>query len=870
MTHKRVRVLALVAALLLSCASASAQLITSQGAGSITSSGATINWTTCAAANSLVDYGLTTAYGSETVLNPTLATSHGIALTGLLPGMIYHFKVTSVDAGGNTLQGVDGSFMTSGVGPVVTANPVSVTVCNGAIVSFTAAASGTPTPSVQWKLSTDGGSTYNNITGATSTTYSFTALTSQSGYKYEAVFTNASGSATSTAATLTLNTAPVVTTQPLSVSVVAGATATFTAAGSGSPSPNVQWQVSTDGGTTWTDIPGATSTTLNVTSTTVGQSGNKYRARFTNSCTAVTSSSLFAASTPAILDSGQATAGGLDVGIKFQSTIAGQITAVRFYKSTGNTGTHLGTVWSASGSNLGSATFTGETASGWQEQALGTPVAIAANTPYVVSYHMQVGHFSYSNGFGPVSNPPLSASASFYTFGGGSSAIFPSTSSGANYFADFVFQNTTTVNTSPATLTVTPGATWNISSTANSDRSSGTFLQGQTLSGSKYIFSSLANAAATFNLSGVAKICYWLDDPTMSGPGVGCDFLSPFDYSSTSALAARVQVVGTQNLAGGIDHLPLATPAVAGNFLAVAIHVAQTGSAPSITDNLGSTYTCPVNFQGPTGTTNRTLLCFLKNVPPGITSITVNTPEPHMIIAAEYAGVEGTSDGSATPVFQNATTSWSSGSVVTSTIDLLLGFASSGSGASVAYSPGAGWTAVKTQTNATDGDSSFLEERLNVAPGTSPATGTTAANAVELSTIAAFRVGGGLKALDTTKLSNGQHTITQQVTATGGGTEIDKATFTVSNTVANHSFDLSWVKGTASNPVTYNVYRAAGACTATPSWTRILSGLGTPAYTDTSVAAAASGTLYCYSVSQVDSLTAQESAKSNLVTATIP
>src|SRR5207302_1285862 len=50
------------------------------------------------------------------------------------------------------------------------------------------------------------------------------------------------------------------------------------------PTPTVQWQVSTNGGTIWSDISGATSTTLTVTAPTVAQSGNKYRAVFTNSC----------------------------------------------------------------------------------------------------------------------------------------------------------------------------------------------------------------------------------------------------------------------------------------------------------------------------------------------------------------------------------------------------------------------------------------------------------------------------------------------------------------------------------------------------------------------------------------------------------
>ena len=59
-------------------------------------------------------------------------------------------------------------------------------------------------PTVQWELSTDGGQTFNAISGATSTTYSFTTNAGENGNEYEAVFTNPAGSATSAAALLTV------------------------------------------------------------------------------------------------------------------------------------------------------------------------------------------------------------------------------------------------------------------------------------------------------------------------------------------------------------------------------------------------------------------------------------------------------------------------------------------------------------------------------------------------------------------------------------------------------------------------------------------------------------------------------------------
>jgi hypothetical protein len=89
--------------------------------------------------------------------------------------------------------------------------PTSQTVSANHSVTFTAAASGTPTPKVQWQVLVKGGSTWTNITGATSASYTFTATAAQTGYQYRAVFTNSLGSLTTAAATLTVTAAvPVV------------------------------------------------------------------------------------------------------------------------------------------------------------------------------------------------------------------------------------------------------------------------------------------------------------------------------------------------------------------------------------------------------------------------------------------------------------------------------------------------------------------------------------------------------------------------------------------------------------------------------------------------------------------------------------
>src|SRR4051812_49418155 len=140
----------------------------------------------------------------------------------------------------------------------------------------------------------------------------------------------------------------------------------------------------------------------------------------------------------------------VELGVKFQSDLGGSITGIRFYKSAKNTGTHIGSLWSSAGSLLGSATFSGETASGWQQVDFGDPVGITANTKYVASYHTNVGHYANDDKFfatAGVDNPPLHAlkngtSGPNGVFKYNAKSVFPSTGSvSTNYWVDAVFSD---------------------------------------------------------------------------------------------------------------------------------------------------------------------------------------------------------------------------------------------------------------------------------------------------------------------------------------------------------------------------------------------------------------------------------------------
>ncbi len=174
--------------------------------------------------------------------------------------------------------------------PAVTQQPAAATVEEGQNAVFQAAASGFPAPTVQWQTSSNGGASWANVSGATSDQLTVvSAKTSISGHQYRAIFTNVAGKATSEAATLTVQKAPTVTKQPVATTVEAGQNAVFEAAASGFPAPTVQWEVSTDGGSTWNTVEGATSAQLTVTAATTSENGYEYRATFTNAAGAVQS-----------------------------------------------------------------------------------------------------------------------------------------------------------------------------------------------------------------------------------------------------------------------------------------------------------------------------------------------------------------------------------------------------------------------------------------------------------------------------------------------------------------------------------------------------------------------------------------------------
>lgn len=164
----------------------------------------------------------------------------------------------------------------------------------------------------------------------------------------------------------------------------------------------------------------------------------------------------------------------LEVGVKFQSSKAGIVKGVRFFKISGTTGIHTANLWNSAGTKLATGQFT-ETASGWQQVLFSSPVSIAANTIYTASIFSASG--DYISKLSGLATATISSSLSTVV---GSNGVFKYTTSGfptatyqnSNYYIDVVFSvdvSTTTTTTSQGQSTTT--TTTKASSTTTSTTS---------------------------------------------------------------------------------------------------------------------------------------------------------------------------------------------------------------------------------------------------------------------------------------------------------------------------------------------------------------------------------------------------------------
>lgn len=334
--------------------------------------------------------------------------------------------------------------------PIITTQPIAETVCLGSEVSFISAATGNPVPTLQWQESEGETAIWTAIPTAISSTYTFTPALVDNAKKYRVIWTNTEGTITSNEVLLTVN--------PLLTAII---TAVKNPICPGEP---IELQLSEANGSgpytvvvngqTFTNVavntPFATIATAEIS--IWGNTGSPIN--------------------PSVTDNVP-----IEVGTKFRSTQSGYINGIRFYKGISNVGTHTAHLWKTDGTLLATATFTAETASGWQEVRFATSVAIQANTTYIASYLSDGGYFAISAGFfasSGVTNSPLTALQSgtdgvngVYKYDGG----FPDGGNTANYWVDVLFSqassdatynltsisdnNCTNTSTTPTLSTVT-------------------------------------------------------------------------------------------------------------------------------------------------------------------------------------------------------------------------------------------------------------------------------------------------------------------------------------------------------------------------------------------------------------------------------
>src|SRR5262249_47029013 len=177
---------------------------------------------------------------------------------------------------------------------------------------------------------------------------------------------------------------------------VANVSVSFTAPSSGPAATfggnNTASAVTNAAGIATSPVPTANSTTgtYGVTASVTGLTAATFT--LTNTTTAAAATLFSPSAIPTTFYGGS---NPIQLGVKFRSDANGLISGIRFYKGSGDTSVHTGSLWSSTGMLLATGTFSGESGSGWQQLNFSAPVAITANATYVASYHSG-GAFYYS------------------------------------------------------------------------------------------------------------------------------------------------------------------------------------------------------------------------------------------------------------------------------------------------------------------------------------------------------------------------------------------------------------------------------------------------------------------------------------------
>jgi hypothetical protein len=423
---------------------------------------ATVSWTAPVGGAPATSYRVTPYVGTTAQTPVTVPASQtSTAVTGLTGGTAYTFIVTALNEAGAAPDSAPSNSVTP-TAATVPAAPTGVTATaapESATVSWTAPASNGGRELTAYKVTPFKAGVAQTAVevAAGATTKTFTGLTIGASYTFTVAAINSVGqgpqSAASAAVTPTAPSAPGAPTAVAGAGKSSGAVVTWTAPTSNGGSPITGYSVTPYQGS---EALAPVSVGGSVTSATIASLTNgtsyTFKVAAVNALGASPQSaasaavtpydSIFDLATPGTIDGGDK--GSANLGVKFRSDVAGQINGIRFYKAAANTGTHVGSLWSATGGLLAQATFTNESATGWQQVTFSSPVQVQANTTYVASYLAPSGHYSANgpNLAAGVNNQPLHAESGagngVYIYS--SEVKFPTGSfQSSNYWVDVMF-----------------------------------------------------------------------------------------------------------------------------------------------------------------------------------------------------------------------------------------------------------------------------------------------------------------------------------------------------------------------------------------------------------------------------------------------